>query len=236
MRIQLRWTDPSTGQNQQPFLETPIALGREFTVMPGVVDGQRVSRAVIAHPQVAEYHALITEQAGELIITDQSGAGVQFPNGAVTVGRLNNQTTFQLGPVILQVSLSNGNTSTTSEGVALASGVDLPAAGTASVGEMGCDRKIGFLFQRRCGRTDPTGCTYCQGGLLPSSQDPFQVDHGYYPGYGYYGRGSWGHNYYNQRDYYAYHPDTRSIDFNESDVASFEEEGDMDFENQLDAS
>lgn len=236
MRIQLRWTDPTTGQNQQPFLETPIALGREFTLMPGVVDGQRVSRAVIAHPQVAEYHALITEQAGQLIITDQSGIGVKLPNGAVTVGRLADQTTFQLGSVTLQVSLPEGSTSTTPEGATLASGIDLPAAGTASIGETGCDRKIGFLFQRRCGRTDPTGCTYCQGGLLPSPQDPFQVDHGYYPGYSYYGRGYWGHDYYSQRDCYAYNPDTRSIDFNESDVASFEEEGNMDFENQLDAS
>ncbi|MBD1909855.1 MULTISPECIES: FHA domain-containing protein [unclassified Leptolyngbya] len=241
MRIQLRWDDPTTGQRQQPFLETPIALGREFTMMPGMVDGQRVSRAVIGHPQVAEYHALITEQDGQLLITDQSGIGVQLKSGSVTVGRLADQSSFQLGPVTLHVTLPDGAASPETASLAasenpLATGAAPLSAGTDPTAEKGCDRKIGFLFQRRCGRTDPTGCSYCQGGLAGPDHDPFQVEHGYYPSYGYYGRGYWGHTYYSDRDLYSYNPYTRSIDFNESDVSSFEEEGDMDFENRLDAS
>lgn len=235
VQIQLRWEDPVTGQRQQPWMETPIALGREFTQMPGIVDGQRVSRAVIPHPQIAEYHALITEQEGQLIITDQSGSGVQLQNGSVTVGRLLDQTVFHLGVVTLHVSLPEGNPLSTPDAASPDLGVT-PPIGVESLGERGCDRKIGFLFQRRCGRTDPTGCSYCQGGMLTSTQDPFSVEHGYYPGYSQYGRGYWGHDYYSYRDSYTYNPYTRSIDFNESDVSSFEEEGDTDFENQLDAS
>ena len=109
-------------------------------------------------------------------------------------------------------------------------------AGIDPIEERGCDRKIGFLFQRRCGRTDPTGCSYCQWGLASPDANPFRIEHGYYQGYGDYGSGSWGHDYYSRRDFYTYDPYTRSIDFNESDVASFEEEGDIDFENRLDAS
>jgi len=230
VQIQLCWTDPVTNQTQKPFLETPIALGREFTLMPGIVDGQRVSRAVIAHPQIADYHALITEQNGQLLITDQSGSGIGLNNARVTVGHLTDGSRFQIGPVTLLVDFP------ASAAAPLAPALAPVAAGLDPAVETGCDRKIGFLFQRRCGRTDPTNCPYCQGGQLAHNHDPFRYDHDYYPGYGHYGNGSWGHQYYQQRDSYAYNPYTRSIDFNDSDAASFEEEGDMDYENRLDAS
>jgi len=255
VRIQLYWTHPTTGQAQQPALETPIALGREFTLMPSIVDGERVSRIVIDHPQVAEYHALITDQEGQLLMTDQSGVGVKLNGKPVTVGRLLHSTQIQVGPVLLRVALPRGAASpppkpippppppSLPEAASLAAGLASPGAGMVpqasqpnAIGPQGCDRKVGFLFQRRCGRTDPTHCPYCRGGQLEPDYDPFLREHSYYPDYGDYSNGNWGYSYYRRRHSFGYNPHTRGIDFNESDVASFEEEGDMDFENRLDAS
>ena len=98
-----------------------------------------------------------------------------------------------------------------------------------------CDRQVVFLFKRRCGRRSTSGCPHCQSGQIVD--DPFFYDYEtYYPGYGNYRRGYWGHDYYRNRDRYAYDSHNRSIDFTEADAASFEEEGDRDYEMDLDAS
>jgi len=99
-----------------------------------------------------------------------------------------------------------------------------------------CTRKVGFLFKRPCGRTTTQGCPDCQNGNVDPNRDRYQEDYSYYPGYGRYGRGRWGHDYYYHRDRYHYDPHNRHVDFNESDAASFAEEGDRDYEMDLDAS
>lgn len=234
LHIQLSWQDPASGRSQQPVLAPPVALGREFALMPGMVDGQRVSRAVIAHPRVAEYHALITEQDGQLQITDQSGGGIQLNGAKVTVGRLQSGDRLQLGPITLQVRFT---ATAATQDAGAAAGVEGGSPGIGDMGlEPGCDRQVGFLFKRRCGRTDPTGCPYCRGGQVNPDYDPFGTDHTYYSGYGYYGQHHWGHGYYADRHHYTYDSHTRQLDFNDSDAASFEEEADRDYENRLDAS
>ncbi len=99
-----------------------------------------------------------------------------------------------------------------------------------------CSRKVGFLFKRRCGRTTTQGCPDCQNGQIDPGQSRYQDDYAFYSGYGRYGRGYWGHNYYHNRHHYHYDPHSRNVDFNESDAASFEQEGDNDYEMDLDAS
>ncbi|MFK8184184.1 MAG: FHA domain-containing protein [Phormidesmis sp.] len=99
-----------------------------------------------------------------------------------------------------------------------------------------CTHKVGFLFKRRCGRTTTQGCPDCQNGQIDPNRDRYRHDYDYYPGYGRYGRGYWGHDYYYHRHHYHYDPHSRDVDFNESDAASFAEEGDRDYEMDLDAS
>ena len=99
-----------------------------------------------------------------------------------------------------------------------------------------CIRKVGFLFKRKCGRTTTEGCSNCRNGQVDPNRDLYRDDYDYYPGYGRYGRGYWGHDYYHNRHHYRYDPHSRDVDFNESDAASFAEEGDRDYEMDLDAS
>lgn len=227
MQIQLRWTDPSTGNALQPQLETPVALGREFALMPGVLNGERVSRIVITDAGVEPYHALLVEQNGELIVTAQAGEirvnGVNLPSSTLFEG-----DRLQIGSVTLQVSLA-GVPAGAADAGALAQ-ANLQPGLTA----VGCNRRVGFLFQRRCGRTDPTGCPYCNGGQL--EQDPYFYDRSLYPHYGDYSHDHWGGGYYANRDAYVYDPETYSVDFTEADSAPFESVADQDYEQNMGAS
>ncbi len=99
-----------------------------------------------------------------------------------------------------------------------------------------CDRKVGFLFKRRCGRTTTEGCEYCQNGRQPAGYNPYADDYGLFPGYGYYGHHHWGYNYYSNRDRYHYDSDSRRVDFTEADGESFEDEADQGYEMDLEAS
>lgn len=116
----------------------------------------------------------------------------------------------------------------------------MSSAGSNSPEQFGpdgtCDRKVGFLFKRRCGRTTTEGCQYCQNGRQPAGYDPYTDDYGLFPGYGHYGRHHWGYHYYSNRDRYYYDPASRRVDFTEADGQSFEEEADQGYEMDLEAS
>lgn len=225
MRLQLTRTDLATGQSQTSVLETPIALGREFALMPGMVEGNRVSRMVLEDTEVADYHALIDEQAEGLVIIDQSGGRGLRVNGVSAMSSpLQDGDHFQIGSYDLQVQL-NPETAVANDEAAGASAFN-------SAGE--CDRKVGFLFPRRCGRTTTVGCPYCDSGQV--NNDPYFYERSYYSGYGTYHSGYWGSSYYENRDSYSYNPETRNIDFTDADSASFEREADTDFEQDMGAS
>lgn len=214
MQIQLSWTDPATGEQRGPRLETPIALGRVFAEMPQEIDGKRVSRIVLGDDRVSNYHALIDVSNDELIVVDQNTATGTLINGVrLPTGTLLESDRLQVGPYEIQINLSEVR-SASSEG--------------------GCDRKVGFLFPRRCGRTDRTGCPYCDTNN--SNNDPYLYEHSYYSGFGRYERGYWGSNYYDNRDYYFYNSETGNVDFTEADNISMEMEGDEDFEVDMGAS
>jgi hypothetical protein len=225
VQLRLTRTDLATGQSQTSVLETPIAIGREFALMPGMLEGNRVSRVVLEDTQVADYHALIDQQAEQFVITDQSGRqGLRVNGVSTTTSPLQDGDHFQIGSYDLQVQLNLEAVPTS----------DATESGSAfnSAGE--CDRKVGFLFPRRCGRTTTVGCPYCNSGQV--NNDPYFYERSYYSGYGTYHSGYWGSSYYENRDSYSYNAETRNIDFTDADSASFEREADTDFEQDMGAS
>lgn len=205
MQIQLSWIDPNTGDRREPILETPVAIGRQFSAMPQQNNGQRVSRITIEDDLIADYHALIDWQNQELIIINQNTPnGIQVNGVQLNNGSLDNGDRLQIGSCEITVNF------------------------TATTSNQECDRMVGFLFKRRCGRTDRTDCPHCHPA--------YQQDYAYYSGYGDYHSGSWGSSYYHNRDCYYYNPETDNVDFTEADAMSLENEYDGDFEQNMGAS
>ena len=81
MQIRLIWEDPVTGESKEPLLTVPIALGREFGLLPDSLDGQRVCRIVLNSLEVSRYHASIELQQDRLIIVDRGSSNGLFING-----------------------------------------------------------------------------------------------------------------------------------------------------------
>ena len=75
------WEDPATGERKEPLLTVPIALGREFGLLPDSLDGQRVCRIVLNSLEVSRYHASIELQQDRLIIVDRGSSNGLFING-----------------------------------------------------------------------------------------------------------------------------------------------------------
>jgi FHA domain len=204
LQIQLSWTDPNTGDRREPLLETPVAIGRNFQQMPQQNNGERVSRVVIADDLIADYHALIDCQNQELIILDKNANnGIQINGVQLSNGILKKGDRIQIGNCEIVVNF---------------------AATTA----WECDRLVGFLFKRRCGRTDTIDCADCN--------QSYEDEYVYYSGYGNYRSGSWGSSYYNSRDSYSYDQETGNVDFTEADAVSLENERGADFERNMGAS
>lgn len=202
MQIQLTWIDPNTENSREPLLETPVAIGRNFQEMPEQINGARVSRILIADDLIADYHALIDWQNQEFIIIDQNtNNGIQINGVQLNNSTLKDGDRIQIGSCEIVVNT--------------------PSAWV-------CDRMVGFLFKRRCGRTDTTDCQYCN--------QLYDDDYAYYPNYGYYRSGYWGSSYYDQRDNYSYDPNTGNVDFTDADAMSLENEQDTDFERNMGAS
>lgn len=199
MQIRLTWIDPNTGDRREPLLETPVTIGRQFTIMPQQIAEKRVSRIVIEDDLIADYHALIDEQNQDLIIIDQNTSNGIKINGVQSANSiLQNGDRIQIGTTEIVVNLTTA---------------------------WECDRMVGFLFKRRCGRTDRTNCPYCN--------ESYTEDYAYYPDYGSY-RYGWGSNYYRENNY-SYN-ETNNVDFTEADAISLEDERNTDFETNMGAS
>ncbi|MBD0336780.1 MAG: hypothetical protein ICV62_14925 [Cyanobacteria bacterium Co-bin13] len=241
MRIQLTWTDPS-GQQRQPILETPIALGSDFDAMPNSHEGQRVSRLVLPDSAVAAYHALIEVRSETPLITTPAGQTVRINGLTLPMSTLFEGDVLQIGPFSLALNLSPAEASVSTAGspgeptAAAAMGMaPVAVSQNEGLGPEGCDRKVGFLFKRRCGRTSREDCPYCNGGQ--STNDPYFYDeYSAYPGYGTYSRGYWGHSYYAHRHDPGYYSGRGQADFTEADAAAFESENDQDYEMDMGAS
>lgn len=225
MEFQLIRTNLATGESQTSTVETPVALGREIALMPGVQAGEHVTRIALEDDQVADYHALIIEQDRELHVIDQSqGRGLRVNGVVMPESSLQEGDRVQIGSYDLQIQLQLAAVGATSQ----------PSSASQFNEQGECDRMVGFLFKRRCGRTSQIGCPYCHGGHV--NEDPYFYERSYYSGYGSYQHGYWGSTYYANRDTYYYNTETRSVDFTDADSASFERELDTDYERDMGAS
>ena len=79
--VQLSWTDPTTQEHRQPLLALPVTFGRRLEQMPETLQGDRVSRMVLLHSEVSRYHALLSWENHQLILTDQNTANGTLVNG-----------------------------------------------------------------------------------------------------------------------------------------------------------
>ncbi|MEA5582955.1 FHA domain-containing protein [Nodularia harveyana UHCC-0300] len=191
MQIQLSWIDPNTEERREPLLTTPVAIGKTFEAMPEEINGERVSRVVIADDLVVDYHILIAWENPRLIVIAQdTNRGVKINGLQRNNGSLKNGDRLVIGTCEILVNL---------------------------VGTDVCDRMVGFLFKRRCDRTDATDCPYCH--------ESYEEDYAFYPDYGNYQFEEWGINQY-----------SANVNFTEADSVSLERERDGYFEYNMGAS
>ncbi|MGK7916262.1 MAG: FHA domain-containing protein [Prochloraceae cyanobacterium] len=212
MQIQLIWTEGVSGEQRQPVLEIPVALGSDFNQMPSIIEGVQVSRIVLEDNSISPYHVLIQESNGQIIVTDNnSQTGTLINNVQLPSSTLFDGDRLRVGPIEIQVRIG---------------------ANISNTEDNGCKNMVGFLFKRRCGRPKVSGSNYCVN--CQNQSNPYAEDYAYYAGYGRYD--SWGLGYYHHRDYYYYDCDTGRVEFTEADGVAFEQERTQDFERDFEAS
>jgi hypothetical protein len=215
MQLHLTWQDPKTKQPQQATLQLPVALGSNADEMPQTIGGKSVSHLSLDGENINGYHATIEESNGELLIRGcQTNSSIQINDTWLPSSTIVNGDRFQIGNYQFQVKLGSA----------------MP----------GCNRQVGFLFKRRCGRIDPTGCWYCQPNQNngKSYEEIYHQDYAYYPGFGRYD--SWGWQAYANRHLYVYDSEKEAVDFTEGDAEALSEEAgeesDEAFEEEVEAS
>jgi pSer/pThr/pTyr-binding forkhead associated (FHA) protein len=106
VQIRLMWEDPATGEQKEPLLTVPIALGREFERLPDILDGQRVCRIVLNSLEVSRYHASIEIQQDRLTIVDRGSSNGLLVNGIPqTQIALEPGDTIQIGNYQISIAL-----------------------------------------------------------------------------------------------------------------------------------
>ncbi|NJM99957.1 MAG: FHA domain-containing protein, partial [Phormidesmis sp. RL_2_1] len=119
MRLQLTWEDVNTGQVRSPTLETPIAFGREFAAMPTAMKGISIRRMVLNSDQVDDFHALLIERNGQLMISDRQAGRVTKINGVAlqpqAVQFVNDGDRITIGPFEIALTILAANRAVASE-------------------------------------------------------------------------------------------------------------------------
>lgn len=133
-----------------------MAIGRNFEAMPANINGEEVSRVVIADDLISDYHILITWENPTLIVIAQNTTrGVKINGLHRNNCSLRSGDRLEIGTCEILVNFAFSNV---------------------------CDRMVGFLFKRRCDRTDSTDCPYCNESY--EEDYAFYIDYGIYrPGY-----------------------------------------------------
>ncbi|MDJ1170902.1 FHA domain-containing protein [Roseofilum sp. BLCC_M154] len=105
--IQLSWQDPETGDRQDPVFPLPIALGREEVSMPKTLENQTVTPVVLNHKKVSRFHALITLEGKQILLTDHSVNGTRLHNHLLQQGTLplQSQDQIEIGPYQITLTL-----------------------------------------------------------------------------------------------------------------------------------
>lgn len=230
---QLAWTNPLTQRNEQLSLEHPLAFGRQFIEMPGVINGELVVRRVVPLPEIAPYHCIVIPDNFGLLLVDHSKGQTRVNGFPCETSQLSAGDRISMGTVELEVLRTSKTGTLGSTQPPQTTKPEKQKQKSQNKYKSGCDREVGFLFKRRCGRTDPSGCFDCGGGRYQQDPhyDPYRNDYAYYyRGFGNYHRGSWGSNYYYQRDSFYYDASNRSVAFTDADANAFEEEIDSDYQ------
>jgi pSer/pThr/pTyr-binding forkhead associated (FHA) protein len=115
MQISLTWEDPVTGELRSPVLNTPIAIGREFSQLPSEIAERRVSRVQLTDGQISRFHVLLDEENGLLLVTDnQSINGIEINGVKQLRGHLKAGDRLGIGSYILTI-LEVGSASNSSK-------------------------------------------------------------------------------------------------------------------------
>ena len=79
MQIKLISENKLTQEQEEQVFNLPVAIGRDITQLPAVVNGETVSTVVLldSHKQISRFHAQITLENNELYIEDKSANGTQ---------------------------------------------------------------------------------------------------------------------------------------------------------------
>jgi pSer/pThr/pTyr-binding forkhead associated (FHA) protein len=100
------WEDPATGEQKEPLLTVPIALGREFERLPDRLDSQRVCRIVLNSLEVSRYHASIELEQDRLVIIDRgSSNGITVNGQKQTHSEIAPGDTIQIGNYQIAIAL-----------------------------------------------------------------------------------------------------------------------------------
>jgi pSer/pThr/pTyr-binding forkhead associated (FHA) protein len=115
MQISLTWEDPVTGELRSPVLNTPIAIGREFSQLPSEIAERRVSRVQLTDGQISRFHVLLDEENGLLLVTDnQSINGLEINGIKQLRGYLKAGDRLGIGSYVLTI-LAVGSASNSSK-------------------------------------------------------------------------------------------------------------------------
>ncbi|MGC9527333.1 MAG: FHA domain-containing protein [Limnospira sp.] len=213
--MQLTWIEIESEQKRSPTFETPIAIGRTFGLMPSNLEGNRVSRLVIDGADILDYHASLLEKNGQLEIqTRRSPVRINGERCSQDSCLLREGDRVQIGFYEIEIT-------------AIESPVLEPSLSAPET--IGCNRIVGVLFPRRCGRLNSEECPHCDGGEF--DDDPYFMsgERNLYENYGDYTEAEW----VNESEIEKLGDKERlGFDFTEADAIALEGEA-GDFERDL---
>ncbi|WP_324703267.1 FHA domain-containing protein [Lyngbya sp. CCY1209] len=175
--MQLTWIEVESEQKRNPTFETPIAIGRTFGLMPSNLEGNRVSRLVIDGSDILDYHALLLERDGRLEIQPRrSQVNINGEFCSQDFCLLREGDRVQIGFYEIEIT-------------AIESDVIEPSLSAPET--IGCNRMVGVLFPRRCGRLNSEECPHCDGGEFDNDPYFMSGERSLYENYGNYSSAEW---------------------------------------------
>ena len=221
MRITINLQMPAYAPQQQT-LQLPVGIGSISSAIPNAYQDQATTPLILLDPKIAPLFAWLTEQEGQVELRLFHAEDRINVNGQATRRQtLSVGDHVELGDYRLEVlGFEQGNA------------IAAPQQTDSGVGAS-CQRLVGVLFPRVCGRQTATDCPHCDGMLDSSGNahqdDPYflNTDRLLYPNYGHYRQNDWGSEYYTG--------ELRPLDFTDADAASLQMSG-ADFEQDTSAS
>ena len=79
MQIKLISENKLTEEQEEQIFTLPVAIGRDITQFPAVINGETVTPVVLldSHKQISRFHAQITLENNQLYVEDKSANGTE---------------------------------------------------------------------------------------------------------------------------------------------------------------